>query len=437
MNGVVLNFDGVKNVVQDYDYNMIENDIYRAHQMLINKNGPGNNFLGWLDLPENRDEEELERIKKCAEKIRKQAEVFVVVGIGGSYLGARAVIDLFTDPLYNLQSHDKRNGPQILYAGNNMSPKYIRSLIEYLADKDVAINVISKSGKTLEPAIAFRMLKVFMEEKYGVGGASERIYVTTDKEAGVLKEIADKNYYETFVVPDDVGGRYSVLTPVGLLPIAVAGIDIEELLDGAMFASHLYAECDLKNNDCYRYAAIRNILYNKGKTVEIMSSFESHFQYFIEWYKQLFGESEGKENKGILPYAMDFTTDLHSMGQYVQQGKRNLFETIIKVGLDRSLIELPQTFDDTDGLNYLAGESIDYINKQALEGTYKAHIDGGVPTVLMTVTDLIPYNIGQLIFFFEKACAISGYVLGVNPFDQPGVEAYKQNMMKLLNKEEN
>jgi len=436
MNGVVLNFEGTKNFIQDYDYQMIENDIYRAHELLKNKSGPGSNMLGWLELPENRDDEEIKKIIKCAEKIRKQAEVFIIVGIGGSYLGARAIIDLFTDPLYNLKSHEERKGPQILYAGNNMSPKYIRSLIEYIQDKEVAINVISKSGKTLEPAITFRMLKVFMEEKYGVGGAAERIYVTTDKETGVLKEIADKNYYETFVVPDDVGGRYSVLTPVGLLPIAVAGIDIEELLDGAMFASHLYDEKDINNNDCYRYAAIRNILYSKGKTVEIMSSFESHFHYFIEWYKQLFGESEGKEQKGILPYSMDFTTDLHSMGQYVQQGKRNLFETMIKVGLDRSFIELPETFDDTDGLNYLAGNRIDYINKQALEGTYKAHIDGGVPVILMTIKDLTPYNIGQLIYFFEKACAISGYVLGVNPFDQPGVEAYKQNMMELLQKKE-
>ncbi len=436
MNGVELNFNGVKNVIQDYDYQMIQNDIYRAHEMLINKTGAGSNMTGWLNLPENRDEEEINKILKCAEKIRKQADVFVVVGIGGSYLGARAIIDLFTDPLYNLRSHEERKGPQILYAGNNMSPKYIRSLIEYISDKDVAINVISKSGKTLEPAITFRMLKVFMEEKYGVGGASERIYVTTDRETGVLKEIADKNYYQTFVVPDDIGGRYSVLTPVGLLPIAVAGIDIEELLDGAMFASHLYNEKDLENNDCYKYAAVRNILYSKGKTVEILSSFESHFHYFIEWYKQLFGESEGKEQKGILPYGMDFTTDLHSMGQYVQQGKRNLFETMIKIGLDRSLIELPETFDDTDGLNYLAGESIDYINKQALEGTYKAHIDGGVPVILMTIKDLTPYNIGQLIYFFEKACAVSGYVLGINPFDQPGVEAYKQNMMNLLRKED-
>ena len=432
MKGILLNFDGIKNVIQDIDYQMIEQDIHRAHEMLNNKTGAGNEMLGWMNLPENRNEEEIAKIIKCAEKIRNQADVFIVVGIGGSYLGARAVIDLFTDPFYNIINESKRNGPQIIYAGNNMSPRYIRSLIEYIEDKEVAINVISKSGKTLEPAITFRMLKIFMEQKYGVGGAAERIYVTTDKEKGVLKEIANKNYYETFVVPDNVGGRYSVLTPVGLLPIAVAGIDIEEILDGAMFGSHVYNEDSLKNNDCYMYAAIRNILYNKGKTVEIMSSFEPHFHYFTEWYKQLFGESEGKDLKGILPYSMDFTTDLHSMGQYVQQGRRNLFETLLKVNLNRSFIKLPETENDEDGLNYLAGKDIDYINKQALEGTYKAHIDGGVPTILITIEDLTPYNIGQLIYFFEKACAISGYILGVNPFDQPGVEAYKKNMMTLL-----
>ena len=432
MKGISLNFNGVKNIVQDEDYMQVEQDIYRAHEMLNNKTGAGSEMLGWMNLPENRNEEEISRILKCAEKIRKQADVFIVVGIGGSYLGARAVIDLFTDPLYNLQNASRRNGPQIIYAGNNMSPRYLRSLIEYIEDKDVVLNVISKSGKTLEPAITFRILKTFMEEKYGVGGAAERIYVTTDKEKGVLREIADKNYYETFVVPDDVGGRYSVLSAVGILPIAVCGVDIEELLDGAMFASHVYNENSLNNNDCYRYAAIRNILYRKGKTVEIMSSFEPHFHYFIEWYKQLFGESEGKELKGILPYGMDFSTDLHSMGQYVQEGKRNLFETMLKVEVNRSFIKLPETLIDEDGLNYLAGKDIDYINKKALEGTYKAHIDGGVPTILISIEDLTPYSIGQLIYFFEKACAISGYVLGINPFDQPGVEAYKKNMMALL-----
>ena len=435
MNGVVVNFEGIENVVRKEDYDFVINDVRRAHEMLENKNGAGNEMLGWLDLPEKRDEEELERILKCADKINKQADVFIVVGIGGSYLGTRAIIEMFKDPLYNMLENDKRKGPQIIYAGNNMSPKYLRSLIEYIEDKEVAINVISKSGKTLEPAITFRVLKTFMEEKYGVGGAAERIYVTTDKENGILKEIADKNCYETFVIPNDVGGRYSVLTPVGLLPIAVAGIDVEELLDGAMFASHLYNENDITNNDCYRYAAARNILYGKGKTVEIMSSFEPHFHYFIEWYKQLFGESEGKDLKGILPYGMDFTTDLHSMGQYVQEGKRNLFETMLKIGLDRSFIKLPEVTDNTDGLNYLAGKSIDYINKQAQEGTYKAHISGGVPVISITIQDLTPYNIGQLIYFFEKACAISGYILGVNPFNQPGVEAYKQNMMKLLEEE--
>ncbi len=436
MNGVKLNFDGVIKEIREYDYQEIENRVYAAHEKLEQKTGKGSDMLGWMTLPENRDEEEIARIIEAANIIRKKADVFIIVGIGGSYLGAKAIIDMFTDPMHNMLSHNKRNGPEILYAGHNISPRYIRSLIEYIEDKDVVINVISKSGKTLEPAIAFRMLKMFMEEKYGVGGAVERIFVTTDKEEGVLKEIAEKNHYETFVVPDDVGGRYSVLTAVGLLPIAVAGIDIEELLDGAMFASHLYNEKDIKNNDCYRYAATRNILYQKGKTIEIMSSYEPHLHYFIEWYKQLFGESEGKEGKGIFPAGMNFTTDLHSMGQYIQQGKRNMFETMISIGLDRSQIKLPETIDNIDGLNYLAGKSIDYINKQAYMGTYKAHIDGGVPVISLNIGDLTPYNVGQLIYFFEKACAISGYLLGINPFDQPGVEAYKTNMMELLERGE-
>ncbi|MDD4375180.1 MAG: glucose-6-phosphate isomerase [Clostridia bacterium] len=436
MNGIKLNFNGVTKEVNEYDYQEIENRVYIAHDNLNQKTGKGNDMLGWMTLPENRDEEEIIKIIETAELIKKKADVFIIVGIGGSYLGARAIIEMFTDPMHNMLKDNKRNGPEILYAGHNLSPKYLRSLIEYIEDKDVVINVISKSGKTLEPAIVFRMLKIFMEEKYGIGGAAERIFVTTDKEEGVLKEIADKNHYEKFIIPCDVGGRYSVLTAVGLLPMAVAGIDIEEILDGAMFASHLYNERDIKNNDCYKYAATRNILYEKGKTIEMMSGYEPHLHYFIEWYKQLFGESEGKEGKGILPVGMNFTTDLHSMGQYIQQGKRNIFETMITIGLDRSQIKLPKTIDNIDGLNYIAGESIDYINKQAYMGTYTAHVDGGVPVIAISIEDLTSYNIGQLIYFFEKACAISGYLLGINPFDQPGVEAYKTNMMRLLNRGE-
>ena len=436
MNGVSLNTNGLNFFVQDSEYQMMERSICTAHDMLENKTGAGRHMLGWLNLPNDRNEEEITKIKECAEKIRKRADVFVVVGIGGSYLGARAVIEMLTSPLYNLEGTEKRNGPQILYAGNNMSPKYIRSLVEYLEDKDVVINIISKSGKTLEPAITFRILKLFMEEKYGVGGAAERIYITTDKEEGILKEISGKNKYETFIIPDDVGGRYSVLSPVGLLPIAVAGIDIEELLDGAMFASHLYNIKGMEDNDCYKYAAARNILYNKGKDIEILSRYEPSMHYFIEWYKQLFGESEGKDLKGIFPTGMDFTTDLHSMGQLVQDGKRNVFETVINIERDRNFIKIPKVKNDEDGLKYLEGMDIDYINKKAAEGTYKAHIEGGVPTMVINMEDLTAYNVGHLIFFFEKACAISGYVLGVNPFDQPGVEAYKHNMMELLKGEE-
>ena len=432
MDGISLNTNGLKYFIQDSEYQMMEKNIYTAHDMLENKTGAGRHMLGWMNLPNKRNEEELLKIKECAEKIRKQAEVFVVIGIGGSYLGARAVIDMLTSSMYNLEKNSKRNGPQIIYAGNNMSSKYIRNLVEYLEDKDVVINVISKSGKTLEPALTFRILRLFMEEKYGVGGASDRIYVTTDKEKGVLKEIADKNGYETFIIPDDVGGRYSVLSPVGLLPIAVAGIDIEELLDGAMFASHLYGMKSMEENDCYKYASARNILYNKGKEIEIMVSYEPSMHYFIEWYKQLFGESEGKDSKGIFPTGMDFTTDLHSMGQLVQDGKRNIFETVINIERDRSFVKVPQTDGDDDGLAYLEGKDIDYINKKAAEGTYKAHIEGGVPTIVLNIEDLTPYTVGHMIYFFEKACAISGYVLGVNPFDQPGVEAYKRNMMELL-----
>jgi glucose-6-phosphate isomerase len=391
-------------------------------------------MLGWLELPDRIKEEEIEKIKKAAEKIRMKSDVLVVIGVGGSYLGARAVIEIFSHSFYNLQLDTKRKGPQIIYAGNNLSGKYLRDLIEYLDDKEVSINVISKSGTTLEPAIAFRILKLFMEEKYGVGGAAERIYVTTDAEKGILKEIADKEEYETFVIPRDVGGRYSVLSPVGLLPIAVAGIDFEEILDGAMFAKRAYGMRRLDNNSCYMYAVARNILYNKGKDIEILSSFEPCMQYFIEWYKQLFGESEGKSLKGIFPSGANYTTDLHSMGQLIQDGKRNIFETVINVENSNSFIKIPKIEEAMDGLQFIEGKEIDYINKKAAEGVYMAHIEGGVPTICIDLKEITEYNIGQLIFFFEKACAISGYILGVNPFDQPGVEAYKQNMFKLLGK---
>ena len=434
MQGLKLDFKGLNTFVNEFELKNFENIVFNAHEMLNNKTGLGNDMLGWMDLPTNRDEKEIEKIKECAKKIQKQADVFIVVGIGGSYLGAKAVIDLFDSSFSNLESFSKRKHPQIIFAGNNMSAKYIKDLFKYIEDKDIAINVISKSGTTLEPALTFRMLKLFLEEKYGIAGAAERIYVTTGKEKGVLHDIAVKNDYPMFVVPDNVGGRYSVLTPVGLLPIAVANIDIEDLLDGAQFASYVYNEKNLTENDCYKYAAYRNILYNKGKRIELLASYEPSFRYFIEWYKQLFGESEGKDHKGIFPAGVNFTTDLHSMGQLIQEGKRNIFETVINIELDRTFLQLPEVKNSMDGLDYLAGKDIDFINKQAFNGTLKAHIDGGVPNVVINIKDLTEYNVGQLIYFFEKACAMSGYILGVNPFNQPGVESYKKNMMELLKK---
>ena len=434
MKSVSVDIKGIISFVSKEEQELLYNKVYSAHDALENRNGYGRNMLGWLDLPEKRDEEEIERIKQAASRIRRQADVFIVVGIGGSYLGAKAVIDLLSSSFSNLNSLSDRKHPQIIFAGNNMSAKYMNDLIEFIKDKDVAINVISKSGTTLEPAMTFRILRMFLEEKYGIRGANERIYVTTDKEKGILHDIAVKNEYEMFVVPDNVGGRYSVLTAVGLLPMAVANIDIDDILDGALFASHVFNQRDISANDCYKYALIRNVLYQKGKAIEIMASYEPSFSYFIEWYKQLFGESEGKQHKGIFPAGVNFTTDLHSMGQFIQEGTRNIFETVINVEIDRTFIKFPEFKEDDDNLNYLAGKEIDYINKQAYKGTFDAHVSGGVPVIIINVEDLTEYNIGQLIFFFEKACAISGYMLGVNPFDQPGVEAYKKNMMNLLKK---
>jgi glucose-6-phosphate isomerase len=342
---------------------------------------------------------------------------------------------MFTNTFYNMQDFNDRKHPQIIFAGNNLSGKYLRNLIEYISDKDVAINVISKSGKTLEPAIAFRVLRLFLEEKYGLSGAAERIYVTTDPEDGLLHKIAIDNNYEMFTVPKDVGGRYSVLTPVGLLPMAVAGLDFQEIIDGAIFAAYVYNEKSLEKNECYRYAAYRNILHKKGKDIEIIAGYEPSFAMFIEWFKQLFGESEGKDGKGIFVAGTNFTTDLHSMGQMIQDGKRNIFETVLNIKRDKSFITLPSTLSNEDELNYLSGMEIDEINKKAFLGTLEAHVSGLVPNIVINIEELTEYNIGQLIYFFEKACAISGYILGVNPFDQPGVEAYKKNMMKLLTNE--
>lgn len=434
MHGLKLDFTGLKKFVTDEELEQIGYKIKNAHDMLKNRNGEGSNMLGWMDLPINQDEEELKKIKESASLINKQSEVFVVIGIGGSYLGAKALIDIFDNTFSNMLTESERKHPQIIFAGNNMSPKYLRDLVEYLSDKDFSVNVISKSGKTLEPAITFRTLRIILEQKYGVAGAANRIYVTTDENKGVLHDIAVKNEYTMFKIPDNVGGRYSCLTAVGLLPLAVANVDIEDLLDGAGLAAHMYNDENFMHNSCYKYAAYRYLLNQKGKDIEILASYEPSFRYFIEWYKQLFGESEGKAGKGIFPAGTLFTTDLHSMGQLIQEGKRNIFETVLNIKIDRNFIKLPETEENEDGLNYLTGKEIDYINKQAFEGTLIAHVDGNVPNIVINIEEITEYNIGQLVFFFEKACAMSAYMLGVNPFNQPGVEEYKKNMFRLLEK---
>ena len=391
-------------------------------------------LFGWLELPSNYDKEEFKRIKKAAKKIKKESDILVVIGIGGSYLGARAVIEALTSSFDNLLPTSKRKYPQILYVGNNLSSNYINELIEYIGDKDFSINVISKSGTTTEPAIAFRIFREILENKYGIDEARSRIYATTDKEKGALKTLSDKEGYEQFVVPDNVGGRYSVLTAVGLLPIAVAGIDIDKIMEGARIAQKRYDDPNLKYNECYQYAVVRNILYKLYKNTEILVNYEPKMHYFTEWWKQLFGESEGKEQKGIFPAGVDNTTDLHSMGQYIQEGRRCLFETVISIETPNSDITINPDDDNLDGLNYLSGKTLDYVNKKAMEGTIKAHVSGDVPNIGINLKKLNEENIGELIYFFEKACAMSGCILGVNPFNQPGVEEYKKNMFKLLEK---
>ena len=405
--------------------------VTKIHEELHAKKDDEKEFLGWLDLPSNYDKEEFERIKKAAEKIKKDSEILVVIGIGGSYLGARAVIESLTHTFYNLQ---KRETPLILYAGNNMSPRYILDLIDLIGNKDFSINVISKSGTTTEPAIAFRIFREILENKYGIEEAKNRIYVTTDKEKGALKTLSNEEEYETFVIPDNVGGRYSVLTAVGLLPIAVAGIDIDRLMKGAQIAKEKYSDSNIKYNECYQYAVVRNMLYLDDKDIEILVNYEPKLHFFTEWWKQLYGESEGKELKGIFPAGVDFSTDLHSMGQYIQEGRRNLFETVLNVVNTNQDLNIKPDEDNLDGLNYLTDKTLDYINKKAMEGTIKAHVDGNVPNILINIENLNEEAIGELIYFFELACAMSGKILGVNPFNQPGVEKYKTNMFKLLGK---
>jgi len=405
-----------------------------AHEMLHNKTGAGNDYVGWVDLPINYDKEEFARIKAAAERIKSDSDALVVIGIGGSYLGARAAIEMLSHSFYNTLPKSKRKTPEIYFAGNNISSTYLSDLLELLEGKDISVNVISKSGTTTEPAIAFRIFKEYMENKYGKDGARKRIYATTDKARGALKKLADEEGYESFVIPDDIGGRYSVLTAVGLLPIAVSGADIDKMMEGAAAAYELYKNPDLKENDCYKYAAVRNALYRKGKTTEIMVNYEPSLHYFAEWWKQLYGESEGKDKKGIFPAGVDFTTDLHSMGQYIQDGLRNIFETVLNVEKPRKTMFMKEDKDNIDGLNYLAGKEIDFVNKKAMQGTILAHNDGGVPNLVIDIPELNEYCFGSLVYFFEKACGISGYLLGVNPFNQPGVEAYKKNMFALLGK---
>lgn len=420
--------------VREHEWEHLAPAVKQAHEMLHGKTGPGRDFLGWVDLPVAGGQEELARIKRAAEKIRGDSDVFLVIGIGGSYLGAKAAIDILGHTFYNLLPKAKRKGPEIYFVGNNISPVYLTHLLDVIEGKDVSVNVISKSGTTTEPAVAFRILREYLEKRYGREEARRRIYATTDKSRGALRKLADEEGYETFVIPDDVGGRFSVLTAVGLLPIAVSGADVDELMRGAAEAYERYLTPDLGQNPCYRYAAVRNALYRKGKTIELLVSYEPQFRYFAEWWKQLYGESEGKDGKGIFPASAEFSADLHSMGQYIQDGMRLLFETVIHVvkpAVDAVISEDPANLD---GLNFLAGKGMDYVNKMAFAGTLLAHVDGGVPNLVVEVPEVSPYHLGELIYFFEKACGISGYLLGVNPFDQPGVEAYKANMYALLGK---
>lgn len=418
----------------EHELTYLDSAVKAAHRSLHEKSGAGNDFLGWINLPTKYDKEEFNRILTASNKIKNDSDILLVIGIGGSYLGARAAIEMLNHSFNNLLPKEKRQSPQILFVGNNISSTYMADVIELLDGKDFSINVISKSGTTTEPAIAFRIFSKLLKEKYGEEEAKKRIYATTDKAKGALKTLANEEGYETFVIPDDVGGRYSVLTAVGLLPIAVSGVNIQEMMEGAAKASSDFAQEELKENPAYQYAAVRNILYNKGKTIEMLINYEPGLQYFSEWWKQLFGESEGKDQKGIFPASANFSTDLHSLGQYVQEGRRDLFETVIKVKKARHEIVIEKEDKDLDGLNYLAGKTIDFVNNKAFEGTLLAHTDGNVPNLIVEIPAMDAYTFGYLVYFFEKACAISGYLLGVNPFDQPGVEAYKVNMFALLGK---
>ena len=420
--------------IGEHELTYLQDLVKVAHHSLHEQTGAGSEFLGWINLPTNYDKEEFSRIEKAAAKIKEDSDVLLVIGIGGSYLGARAAIEMLQHSFYNALPKEKRKTPQVIFVGQNISSTYLRDLLDLLEGKDFSINVISKSGTTTEPAIAFRIFRKVLEEKYGIKNARKRIYATTDQARGALKTLANEEGYESFIIPDDVGGRFSVLTPVGLLPIAVAGADIDAIMKGAAQACLDFGQSELEDNQAYQYAAVRNALYNKGKTIEMLINYEPGLQYFSEWWKQLFGESEGKDQKGIFPASANFSTDLHSLGQYIQEGRRDLFETIIKVEQPRHELTIEAAESDLDGLNYLAGKTVDFVNNKAFEGTMLAHTDGGVPNLIVSIPAMDEYTFGYLVYFFEKACAMSGYLLGVNPFDQPGVEAYKLNMFALLGK---
>lgn len=434
MGKVSFDYTKAESFVSKHEIDSMKAITQNAKDLLLSKSGAGSEYLGWIDLPADYDKVEFDRIKKAATKIQADSEVLLVIGIGGSYLGARAAIEFLRHSFYNSVSGKIRKTPEIYFVGNNISSTYISDLIEVIGDRDFSVNIISKSGTTTEPAIAFRVFKKILEQKYGKSAAAERIYATTDKSRGALKNLATEEGYETFVVPDDVGGRFSVLTAVGLLPIAVSGADIEQLMKGASSARERAINSDFEENEAMQYAAVRNIFLRKGKQVEILCDYEPSLHFVLEWWKQLFGESEGKDGKGLFPASVDLTTDLHSMGQFIQDGSRIMFETVLNVEQSRSCILIEEESVDLDGLNYLAGQSVDFVNKSAMNGTLLAHTDGNVPNVIVNIPEQNEFYLGELFYFFEFACGLSGYILGVNPFNQPGVESYKKNMFALLGK---
>lgn len=434
MGQVKFDYSKTAGYVHEHEVESMKALTESARKLLLSKSGAGNDYLGWIDLPVDYDKEEFARIKKAAEKIKSDSDVLVVIGIGGSYLGARAAIEFLGHNFFNSVSKDLRKAPEIYFVGNSISSNYLAGLVDVIGDRDFSVNIISKSGTTTEPAIAFRVFKKMLEEKYGKDEAAKRIYATTDKAKGALKKLADAEGYEEFVVPDDVGGRFSVLTAVGLLSIAVSGVDIDELMAGAASARKRCIENDFDNNDAMQYAALRNIMLRKGKSVEILCDYEPSLHYTLEWWKQLMGESEGKDNKGLFPASVDLTTDLHSMGQFIQDGSRIMFETVLNVEKTSREIVIEKEDEDLDGLNYLAGKTMDFVNKCAMNGTILAHTDGNTPNLRVDIPEQTPFYLGELFYFFEFACGLSGYMLGVNPFNQPGVESYKKNVFALLGK---